>query len=381
MLLDSKLPLTAFFFCWNMKNHILKHIPPRLGVNFSYGDIIDYQCQIEPSYYFIAINNSFPNIITFNDHLKVQELYQLLTQKYQNDPDYIWKYHGYSKSEDKLILHIFLIQVRPDLFLHVDATDNEVKILYGDQVPQAKLDELAVDIKSCFQEEMTKAESKIFLLYESRGLYLQDFEVKKYPMSIEENYNDDFLPVHQLIIDRLNLPNDKGIVLLHGIPGTGKTSYIRYLTSLINKRMIYISPEFAHKIASPDFLPLLIDNPNSVLIVEDAENIVEARENGRNVSVSNLLNIADGLLSDCLNIQILCTFNIHISKIDQALLRKGRLIASYEFKKLTPEKAQRLSDQLGFQVKIQEPMTLTDVYNQKEREFINQNGAKIGFKG
>ena len=108
---------------------------------------------------------------------------------------------------------------------------------------------------------------------------------------------------------------------------TGKTSYIRYLTSLIDKKMIYIPPEYAHKIASPDFLTLLIANPNSILIIEDAENIVEERDGYRNASVANLLNVADGLLSDCLNIQILCTFNAHISKIDKALLRKGRLIA------------------------------------------------------
>jgi ATP-dependent 26S proteasome regulatory subunit len=196
---------------------------------------------------------------------------------------------------------------------------------------------------------------------------------------LQENYNDEFQSVHEVIINRLNTANDKGIVFLHGLPGTGKTSYIRYLTSLINKKMIYIPPEFAHKIASPDFLPLLIDNPNSVLIIEDAENVIEERENTRNVSVSNLLNIADGLLSDCLSIQILCTFNTHISKIDKALLRKGRLIASYEFKPLSIEKAQRLSEKLGFTHRITHPMTLSDIYNQLEKEFSLQDKPKIGF--
>lgn len=362
-----------------MKNQIFEHTSSRVSLNFSYDDIIDYQCQIEPSYYFIAINNSFPNIISFGENFKVDELYKAITEKYQSNPDYIWKYHAYSKSEEQVVLQIFFVEIRKDLFIHCDITDNEVKLLYSDAVPTTLIDELCTLVKDHFQEEMTKAESKIFLLYESRGLYLQDFEVKKYPMDLKDNYNDDFLPIHSLIVERLNTPDDKGIVLLHGQPGTGKTSYIRYLTSLINKRMIYIAPEFAHKIASPDFLPLLIDNPNSVLIIEDAENIVEARENGRNVSVSNLLNIADGLLSDCLNIQILCTFNTHISKIDQALLRKGRLIASYEFKPLKPAKAQQLSNKLGFETTIQRPMILTDVYNQKDLDFKYNSNAKIGF--
>ena len=60
---------------------------------------------------------------------------------------------------------------------------------------------------------------------------------------------------------------------------------------------------------NPEFIDLLIDNPNAVLIIEDAENIIMDRKINNNSSVSNLLNISDGLLSDCLNVQIICTFN------------------------------------------------------------------------
>ena len=73
-------------------------------------------------------------------------------------------------------------------------------------------------------------------------LYLKDFEVKKSKIDVALNYNDDFQAVHAHIVKRLNKPDDNGIVLLHGLPGTGKTHYIRHLTSLINKKMIYIPP-------------------------------------------------------------------------------------------------------------------------------------------
>ena len=131
-------------------------------------------------------------------------------------------------------------------------------------------------------------------------------------------------------------------------------------------------------ITNPDFLSVLIENPNSIFVIEDAENIVLDREQKGSSAVSTLLNLSDGLLSDCLNIQIICSFNTDISKIDTALMRKGRLIAKYEFKALEVKKAQQLSDKLGFQTDILIPTILTDIYNQNENDF-QQKKSVIGF--
>jgi hypothetical protein len=43
--------------------------------------------------------------------------------------------------------------------------------------------------------------------------------------------------------------------------------------------------------------------------------------------------------------------------VDSALMRKGRLIAKYEFGKLSIDKAQQLSNHLGFDKVITTPMT------------------------
>ena len=79
-----------------------------------------------------------------------------------------------------------------------------------------------------------------------------------------------------------------------------------------------------------------------------------------------------------MNIQIICSFNTDLSKVDSALMRKGRLIAKYEFKALEVTKAQQLSDKLGFQTKILTPTILTDIYNQDENDF-QQKKRVIGF--
>jgi len=66
--------------------------------------------------------------------------------------------------------------------------------------------------------------------------------------------------------------------------------------------------------------------------------------------------------------------------VESALLRKGRLIAQYEFKELETDKAQKLSDKLGFSTEINSPTALTDIYNQEEKSFgKNKNRIPIGF--
>jgi hypothetical protein len=194
-------------------------------------------------------------------------------------------------------------------------------------------------------------------------------DISKPKLSIKDNYNDDFLPIHKTILSRLQKKNDKGLVLLHGKPGTGKTSYLRYLIAQTKKDVIFLPPNMAASITDPGLMGVLIDNPNSVFVIEDAENIVIDRNRSGSSSVSALLNLADGLLSDCLNIQIICSFNTDLSRVDNALMRKGRLIAKYEFLELEQLKAQALSNKLGFSSTIDKPMTLTAIYNQDEADF------------
>jgi hypothetical protein len=124
----------------------------------------------------------------------------------------------------------------------------------------------------------------------------------------------------------------------------------------------------------------LVNNPNSVLIIEDAENVIMDRKMNGNASVSNLLNISDGLLADFLNVQLICTFNSSLTLVDSALLRKGRLIAKYEFGKLSVKKAQQLSDHLGLKQKIVKPMTLAEITNPGEKEYEAEKTEVLGFR-
>ncbi len=131
----------------------------------------------------------------------------------------------------------------------------------------------------------------------------------------------------------------------------------------------------AKDISNPEFLTFLLTHPNSILLIEDAENIMRDRTEIKfdtSQAVANLLNLSDGLLGDAMHMQIIATFNCNLGAIDKALLRKGRLIANYEFGKLNVENAKILSEKLGLGIEhISIPMTLAEIYNAKnENELI-----------
>ena len=66
--------------------------------------------------------------------------------------------------------------------------------------------------------------------------------------------------------------------------------------------------------------------------------------------------------------------------VDSALMRKGRLIAKYEFGKLGIEKSKRLSTHFGHHVKIDKPMTIAEIANPNEKAQEPSTVEVIGFR-
>jgi SpoVK/Ycf46/Vps4 family AAA+-type ATPase len=109
--------------------------------------------------------------------------------------------------------------------------------------------------------------------------------------------------------------------------------------------------------------PLLLQNRNTVIVIEDAEELITSRDDVRNSNLSMLLNLTDGLLGESLGIQIIATFNTDVKNIDKALLRKGRLSTIYEFKLLTLDKTNDLLKKLGHTIQVEYPLSVADIFN------------------
>lgn len=228
-----------------------------------------------------------------------------------------------------------------------------------------------------------KQKSKIYILASEYGdLAFTALPIPTTQMDLALNYGDSFLKVHDNLVDNLN-NTTSGLYLFYGEPGTGKSSYIKYLLSAgIDRKMAYIPVGLIDKLTHPDMLPLLMNNKNIILILEDAEKALLSREVSQDSAiVSTILNLTDGFIGQAINISIVATFNTEKDKIDEALLRKGRLRMSHEFKKIPVSNCKKIALSLGIDpAKITEDMTLAEIYNfDGDTGYVAPVEGRIGF--
>jgi hypothetical protein len=320
--------------------------------------------------------NNLPSI-NFMNRVDGEKAFTAFKERYQEMIQHIHQYRWYKRKGNKYQFDKTVVILKNNCLLEFD--DDYCEVLH-DGTNEQFVEEITSMVNQ-YKERQRRQPLEINLIVQNRSrLDLKAMEIKRTKLDLNLFYEDDFKPVDEIIRKRLSQKNDKGIVLLHGLPGTGKTTYLRYLVGKIKKRVMFLSPSVAGNLMNPDFIELLIDNPNTVLIIEDAENIIMDRKHSSSSSVSNLLNISDGLLADFLNVQLICTFNSSLTMVDNALLRKGRLIAKYEFGRLGKEKAKRLSTHFGFDTAIDQPMTIAEIANPHEKTQQVEVKELIGFR-
>jgi len=326
---------------------------------------------------YLITHKVIPSRITFH-HEKENKLVQKIEREFS---DRILNRHYMRYSIPGIKNHFFshiVFIMENQVMIDIELA-GEVGILFNETSEKIAL-EYEKKLRPRLQK---KKESKINMLTEGHfGCDLTPLVVKKPDIDLAINYNDGFTDVHKLVLKSLKKKNQSGIILFHGNPGTGKSTYIRYLINLLNKKIIFLPPLLAASLESPGMTRLLTENKNSIFIIEDAEQLIKSREVTADSKISMLLNLTDGILGESLSTTFICTFNTELKNIDEALLRKGRLIASYKFEELAFEKLLKLKEHLGLEdFKVEQGMVLSDLYHTMENRFGNSNEVKkaIGF--
>ena len=244
------------------------------------------------------------------------------------------------------------------------------------------------ELRDMFEYKENPKKGNVFLICNDsiEGMYLKRFDVRlpTYEIDVEMNYGSEFAKKYDKLVEKLKDTNKSGLILFSGIPGSGKTTIVKKLAMNIDKKIIFVPPGTVDVITSPNFINFMLEHRNSILLIEDAEKVVRSRdgEGGNPEGVSNILNLTDGFLGDCLNLFIIATFNTPREKIDKALVRKGRLVADHHFEELTADQANIILKKIGSKRVAKEPMTLAEIYNEEggiEQTEAEKNKKRIGF--
>jgi len=247
-------------------------------------------------------------------------------------------------------------------------------ILYSNEILD-KNSETTKFVQSAIEEYIIDdSDIEIGILVCRGGNYfIQDEELKRIDIDVEKTYNDD-IPLKAF--DDFIKNESSGLALLYGEPGTGKTTFIKYLMQKYDDQQFCIlDSNLLYNITAHSLLDVFVKNKDMIYILEDCEKLLVSRENETNPIIATFLNMSDGILASLIKCKFICTFNTDLDNIDDAIKRKGRMKLKYEFKKLNSEKVSKLTG-----VDCNKDMTIADaVYIQKRNDFSEKANKKIGF--
>jgi hypothetical protein len=186
------------------------------------------------------------------------------------------------------------------------------------------------------------------------------------------NYDAKVLAGYDHVVADLKAESPCGrLIIMAGMPGTGKTFLVRSLLTDIPKAAFVIVPSHMVKeLGSPELLPALASARRDgltgpmAMIIEDADKVLVNREAGDMAAISSLLNLGDGILGQVLDVRLIATTNAGTLEMDEATRREGRLCSYIDVGPLQANQADNIVQRLlGKRAgKFTGPSTLAQAY-------------------
>ncbi len=210
----------------------------------------------------------------------------------------------------------------------------------------------------------------------------------------QDNVYKNFNPLSFPYIDDIDkyiesfLKSNASLLILKGIPGTGKTTFSKEIITKIDERKIdrsslnvlysfdeniFYSNEFFRKIQFGNF---------DVVVLEDFNSLIQKNQESENVNPLNkFLSSIEGLISK--NTKIIISTNIESkNQLNSALIRPGRCFDVLNFRKLEKEEIDNLCDSCDKDLDLQiESINLSEFYaklNSEQNTTCSDNS--LGFK-
>jgi hypothetical protein len=292
--------------------------------------------------------------------------------------------------EDNLVNKKIFFKLNDDVFLSYTNFDSEaeesfiseISILYrkeGKEFVSELIDKLYETVQ-IDESENNEGKSNTYSIsigpsgLEESSIKFLDADLE----NIDLYFNDDTIKqVNKL--SKYIKNNKKGLSIIHGERGTGKSTLVKYLSSKVDKKFIFIPcTMFETTIVNPDFRNFINKNPDSVIILDDSDIYFSEIYSKSNIFTNNILQLVDGLDSDSLKLHIIAVLNLSdVGDIDHILLDCNNLVDIIHLEELEVEKIRELNKHLKRKIKVKKPTKLIDVL--KVRNFSGSKN-EIGFQ-
>lgn len=265
---------------------------------------------------------------------------------------------------------------------HDDGIISDISIFFSiskEEIVNKIISELSELISNLEEkDEDDEGSNNMFILnLGQNGFELEYFDSNKDFENIEYFFEESILKKTKKLIKTIK-KEKKGLTVITGERGCGKTNLMHYMSSKIDKNVVFVPCNLLESsLGNPEFRKFLKINRNSVLVIDDSELFFNQIYSKSTFYTTNLLQLIDGFISDTLNINFIISFNCNLTEVDKTLLDSNNLLDIIEVKKLSLSKIEDLCEHLGQKSKFDKPTKLVDVIKNNTNT-VEKN--QVGFK-
>ncbi len=296
---------------------------------------------------------------------------ETLTELLPDDDNYIYNQRVLVQI-DELIFASF---VKHDMYSQ-NFLVNDLCFYYKTQNEKEVIDKIVQQLMNCIIDYVDDSEHKINVLsLVDNNLEVSPLFFEKSKFSLESLYNHKTIKEVKRTVKELK-NKDKGLTILYGDKGVGKTNLSNYISTKVDRLVIYLPLNtIESSINSSDFRTFLKKYNKCLLIVDDCEFLYNPMYGKHNYFSVNVLQLIDSVVSDELDLQILLIFNVdEEDDIDSNLIDSNNLISIFEVEELESEVATELSKELGFNKKFKKNTRLVEVFHNNNKVEKNNLG-------
>ena len=175
---------------------------------------------IEPKAFYLREFKTVP-CIAYIGNVDVNKIFQLIKTDKYGKVENVYQRNWYNWQQQRIQFSKTIFKLENKMMIKLG--DDWAEILFSSSC-YAQANDMLNEFKTYDVPQKEDDYEINIISLSGNSLDLKTLAIKPTQLDLDLYYNDDFKDIDAVIKERLSKENDKGIVLLHGLPGTGKNN-------------------------------------------------------------------------------------------------------------------------------------------------------------